>query len=379
MTTGRDIDGEHLFQLARDKSQQSRAQLAAVISDLFDERKGALTDRERSLMYAILQGVVHEVEMSVRKTVAERLAEAPDVPWELVTTLANDEIEVAYPILKWSGLLKDADLIDVIRMRTLEHQLAIATRRQVSEAVADALVETGSEGVIVTLLKNADARISEKTMEYLVDQSQRVDTFQEPILRRRDLNHKLAKKMFLWVSAALRQFILDRYELDQKTVDDLLERTVVDEIETALAERGSGNKVKELAEVLRSEGLVTPEMLVTALKEGEIPLFIGLFCRLADLREYLVTRILFEPGGEGLAIACRSMGIGKAHFSSIFGMAQMVRAESADAVRGGLPKALAFYDDISAEAALSVVQRWRRGSEYLAAIRELQQRLRSNA
>ena len=45
---------------------------------------------------------------------------------------------------------------------------------------------------------------------------------------------------------------------------------------------------------------------VTALNEGEVPLFVGLFSRFAEIREYLVTRILFEPGGEGLAIACRA-------------------------------------------------------------------------
>lgn len=378
MPSGRNIDSELLFQLARSKSAQSRARLAEIVSDLFDQRKGGLSDRERSLMYSILQGVIHEIEMSVRKTVAEGLSDAPDVPRELVMTLANDEIDVAYPILTRSGLLRDADLIDVVRLRTLEHQLAVAARHHVSEAVSDALVETGSEGVIVTLLRNPNARVSAKTMEYLVEQSRRVDTFHEPILRRQDLNPELAKRMFFWVSAALRQYILDTCDLDQKTVDDLIERAAGEEIENATAGKKRGNKVEELAEVLRLEGLVTPEILVTALKEGEVPLFIGLFSRFAEIREYLVTRILFEPGGEGLAIACRAAGIGKVHFASIFAQAQMAEAASAAEVRAELPRALAFYDSISKEAALSVVQRWRRGSDYLAAIRQLQESLRTN-
>lgn len=378
MPSGRNIDSELLFQLARSKSAQSRARLAEIVSDLFDERQGGLSDRERSLMYSILQGVIKEIEMSVRKTVAERLSDAPDVPRELVMTLANDEIDVAYPILMRSGLLRDADLIDVVRLRTLEHQLAVAARHHVSEEVSDALVETGSEGVVVTLLRNANARISAKAMEYLVEQSRRVDTFHEPILRRQDLNPELAKRMFFWVSAALRQHILDSYNLDQKTVDDLIEQAVGEEIENAAAEGKRGNKVEQLAEVLRLEGLVTPEMLVTALNEGEVPLFVGLFSRFAEIREYLVTRILFEPGGEGLAIACRAAGIGKIHFASIFAQAQLAKAGSADEVRAELPRALAFYDSISTEAALSVVQRWRRGSDYLAAIRTLQESLRKN-
>ena len=57
--------------------------------------------------------------------------------------LANDDIEVAYPILAFNKVLQDADLIEVIRHRTLEHQLVIAIREDVSEAVSDALVRTG--------------------------------------------------------------------------------------------------------------------------------------------------------------------------------------------------------------------------------------------
>jgi uncharacterized protein (DUF2336 family) len=260
----------------------------------------------------------------------------------------------------------------------MEHQLAIAMRHSVSEEVSDALVQTGRDSVVVTLLKNQNAKISQRTMEYLVEQSQRVDTFQEPILHRHDLKPELAKRMFLWVSAALRQYVVDHYNLDQKTVDDLLERAALQEIEAVASEAGK-KKSAELAEILRKEGLVTPDMLVTALREGEVPLFIALFCKLADLREYLVTRILFEPGGEGLVIACKGMNIGKAVFSSIFTLSQKNKAVTAQMIKSSLPKALAFYDRISEKAAADVLARWRRGSDYLSAIRQLTERTRSSA
>ena len=37
-------------------------------------------------------------------------------------------------------------------------------------------------------------------MEYLVEQSKRVDTYQNPLLKRPDLEPDLAKRMYLWVS-----------------------------------------------------------------------------------------------------------------------------------------------------------------------------------
>ena len=151
-----------------------------------------------------MRQLIHDVEVSVRRALAERLSEQPLAPHELVIALANDEIEVAHPLLVNSDVLQDLELIEIIRNRTLEHQLAIGIRKSVSEEVTDALIATDSVDVIKTLLENHHAKISQRTMEYLVEQSQRVDTYQNPLLRRPDLDTTLAKRMYWWVSAALR-------------------------------------------------------------------------------------------------------------------------------------------------------------------------------
>ncbi|MCZ6467454.1 MAG: DUF2336 domain-containing protein, partial [Alphaproteobacteria bacterium] len=152
-TVGR-INSEYLYGLARDKSVAGRMALAETISDLFLQRGCTLTERERILMFSILRQMIHDAEMSVRRVVSAQLAERDDAPRDLVQRLANDEIEVAYPILTKSTVLHDTDLIEVIQQRTLEHQMAIAIRQSVSEAVSGALVQTGNENVIGTLLEN---------------------------------------------------------------------------------------------------------------------------------------------------------------------------------------------------------------------------------
>ena len=224
------FDAESLMLLAREKSAESRSRLSQIIVDLFDNQASVLTERQRTLMYGILQTVIGDIESSVRQAVAGRLALMDDVPRELVSQLANDEANIAFPILSKSGLLRDNDLVEIIKLRTEEHMLAITMRRNVSETVTQALVDAGHEPVIISLLKNANAKISETTMEYLVEQSQRVDSFQEPILNRDDLNPQLAKRMFLWVSAALRQHIISEFDLDKSTVDELLEQVTSEEI-----------------------------------------------------------------------------------------------------------------------------------------------------
>ncbi len=372
------VDHEFLLGLAREKSSKGRARLSETIMDLFENKGEALTDRERALMFGILRSVVREIEMTIRQRVAQHLAGLGDVPEDLIRILANDEIDVAYPVLTESGLLKDDGLIEIIRHRTMEHQLAVAIRQSISEEVSQALVETGDERVVVTLLKNANAQISQSTMEYLVEQSRRVDSFQEPVLQRKELRPELAERMYLWVSAALREFIIANFSLDQAVIDDLIERVASEE---GIVSPHEPNKLKvtELAASLHDEGMVTPDMLITALSQGEVSLFLALFCRLTGIREYLAQRILFEPGGEGLAICCKAVGLTKDEFSEIFRYSQMVRSRGSDSIDQALGEILWIYEDMSREAAAGVLKTWRRNKGYLAAIRQIQSTTRRHA
>ncbi len=372
----RKFDADFLMTLARQKSAASRSELANVIIDLFDNQSSVLSERQRAQMYGILETVINDIEVSVRQAVAGRLALMDDVPRNLVSKLANDEINVAFPILSKSGLLRDENLIEVIKLRTEEHMLAITMRKFVSESVSDAIVETGREPVIISLLKNANARISTNTMEYLVEQSRRVDSFQEPILNRDELDPDLAKKMFLWVSAALRQHIVEHFDLDRATVDELLEQATAEEV--AATGRGQKKKVKELADALRDEGLVTVEMLTTALREGEVPLFIALFAQVSKLREHLIQRLVFEQGGEGLAIACRGIGMSENEFIELYEFCHLAKAGTKAEVEAQTPPLRAFYSNTPRKAAVDVLKMWHRGSDYLGALRELETRLKDH-
>lgn len=365
------IDSNYLFDLARQNSEEGRAELAETISDLFHDEGNKLSDRERSLMFDILHRVVHDVEMSVRKNVSARLAEIGDVPRDLALFLANETIDVAYPILTLSTVLEDTDLIEVIRNRTMEHQLAVAIRASVSEGVSDVLVEVGSEDVIRTLLANHNADISKGTMEYLVEQSKRHDSFQEPILTREDLDPVLAKRMYLWVSAALRQHIIKTFDFDHRTVDDMLESAALEEIRAvATAERKP--RGTQLAQKLDIGGMISTDMLLTALQDGEVTLFVAMFRQWTGLREDVVMRMLFEGGGQGLAIACKAMGMDAAALASIFALCRKTRPAEERYIKRELRKMLTLFERMTREAAEEVVALWRRDRDYLSAIRELE-------
>jgi uncharacterized protein (DUF2336 family) len=358
-------EGEHLFRLARDKSVAGRRALVASVGELFFEREPGLSDRERALMTEILRRLVREVEIEVRQALAHRLAREKTAPPELVVLLANDRIEVAHPVLLHSEVLGDDELIEIVHHRTLEHQLAIAMRREVSEAVSDALVERGDVGVVKALLDNPQARLSQAALAYLVEESRRVDTYQNPLVRRPELSPPLARRMYGWVAAELRCYIIEQFRIDPRTIERHLEAA-----DAALARHDALPCAADaLAGHLAERASITPALLIDTLREGEVALFQSMLAKLTGLPPLLVRRLLFEPGGEGLAIACRAAGIDAAGFTSIFVLSRKARHDSALAP-GEVTRIVGFFAKVRPEHARRLLQNWESGRGHLKMLAE---------
>jgi uncharacterized protein (DUF2336 family) len=368
-----EAESKILFELARDKTSQGRKVLLATVRDLFLVRGDALTDRERFLMNDILRNLIKEVEETVRRALAEQLAGRKDAPRDVVLSLANDKIEVAYPILLQSQVLQDLELVEIIHHRTLEYQLAIAMRESVSETVSEALVAAGGPDVIKTLLENEGAQISQSTLEYLVEESKRVDTYHNPLLLRPEIGRELAQRMYWWVSAALREHILEHFEIAVSDLDEVLEQTVTTLNGDAVIE-GEQRKSLALAERLAEQNAITPELLVQTLRRGEIALFEALLSKVTGIRLTLLRRLLFERGGEGLAVACKAIKIDAASFASIFVLSRKARPYEPPPERGDVTRLLKFYTDIKEEPADQLLRKWQRDPGLLNAVWHIGQR-----
>jgi len=369
LATPNPTEVEALLRLAHDRSLQGRKRLAAAMGDLFFASNVELSAQERALMTDILRKLIRDSVQPVRRILAEKLASAPNAPREILIELANDDFQVAEAILLKSPALHDTDLIEIIYHRTLQHQLAIAMRRGLSEIVSDALVDSGQADVIRTLLENQDARISQPTMAYLVDQSKTVDSFQEPILRRRDLPPALAKKMYLWVSAALRHHIVRKFPVDVTQLDEMVEAAAHQAMTEGEREQAGTDAPGDVVRRLAEAGQMTPHFMVRCLRQGEIPLFEAAFAELTGLRPTLIRRLLFEPDAEGLAVSCRAIDMDKPTFASIYLLSRRARPSGRVTRPQDLSDLLDWFDRVDPTAARAVLARWRRDPDLLFALK----------
>ena len=372
------LDAQTLQALAREATTASRSELAKSVVVLFDGPEAELSADARTMAYDILHAIVRDIEMATRQEIARRLAELGDVPIDLIRFLANDKIEVAYPVIVKSGVLDDSDLIEIIRARSPEHALAVADRPSIGPTVANALVMTGFEDVIVAALKNPGATFAPGTIEYLVEKSREQKAIREPILKRPEMNSELAVRMFAWVSAALREYILRKFEIDKAAFNQLCETIVLDEIEHFAAKTKS-DIAKRIQTTIEDKGKPTHELLIHALRASDVSAFTGAFTAMTDIQPHMIDRLLFDPTGKGLAIVCKSLDIGRVPFVSLFTLAQKIRAEVTGTIKVRMKAAMDFYDLLPKQIADETLDEWKRGGDYVGSLRVLTQRMQGLA
>lgn len=148
----------------RDQLFRSMAQLYSYVSNRVDDDQVAQYDE-------VLCQLAELVEVEARTHVARILAPLDRAPGTVVNKLANDRIEVASPLLEFSNVLSDDDLIDIVAHQSEAHRVAIAGRTNVPERVGDAIVEHGGQTSVARLVRNKGAELGQATLEKLVERA----------------------------------------------------------------------------------------------------------------------------------------------------------------------------------------------------------------
>ena len=170
----------------RDQLFRNMAQLYSYVSDRCDDEQVAQYDE-------VLCRLAEFVEVEARTHVAKLLAPLDRAPGMVVVKLANDTFEVAQPLLEFSNVLSDDDLIDIVTNRGESHRVAIAGRQSVPERVGDAIVEHGEAASVVRLVRNAKAEIGQATLERLVQRAGEDPEIAADLRGRADIDWKMLR------------------------------------------------------------------------------------------------------------------------------------------------------------------------------------------
>jgi uncharacterized protein (DUF2336 family) len=185
---------EVIVQLIEEASWTERAKFLERLGARFAE--GGLDAAEWQVLADAFRVALYDAEPLVRLVLAETVKLAPDLPRDILLALARDRATVATPVLEHSRLLDEDDLLSIVQRYSPAHRFAIAGRRAISAPLAAALCHDGECAVILRLLANEGAAVSELTLHGLLDRFPGEPALIEAIARRRLLPVSIGSRIF---------------------------------------------------------------------------------------------------------------------------------------------------------------------------------------
>jgi uncharacterized protein (DUF2336 family) len=257
--------------LLADPSEDSRAGTASKLAKQLDQSD--LTEAERKLAIEIIRIMAKDAAVRVREALSHNLKHSKELPHDVANALARDVESVAMPILEFSEILTDADLISIVKSAGGAKQIAVARRAAVSGEVAHALIETKNVEAVATLVGNEGAALSETHLARVIDDYGAIDAVQDSLVHRAKLPATIAEQLVTKVSENLRQYLVSHHELPANLAADLVMESRERATVGLLGPGAETVDVMQLVRQLKAGGRLTPTLILRSLCMGDIAFF----------------------------------------------------------------------------------------------------------
>ena len=357
------LDSKQLLEFAQDTTEKGRFRLAQAVAQFFNEK--TLSKTEQSLASEIMLNLILQAELDLREALAERLSVQANIPSEVVVYLANDVISVARPVLQHSPVLSDVDLVYIIASKGEEYWESIAKRERMGTVVTDKLIDTGNPKTILNLIDNQRVVLQKSSLKKLIKVSLKSESLQAPLLRRPEIDSDLAVGLYTCASQNLRREISERFKLPPAVIEASLEALIKELNQEAQGSQKVTHEMEALAGRFSERGEISPDIMIKTLRRGQSSFFIALFATEIGFTPEAVLKLIQKEGGRPFALACRSIGMMKSEFASIFLLSRGINTGDKIVDQRALAMALKYYDTIKEFDVKRIMKAWAKNPEMI--------------
>jgi uncharacterized protein (DUF2336 family) len=251
----------------------------------------------------------------VRQAMSEVFARSPDAPATIVRALAADQPSIALPVLEYSPLLIDADLVDIVATGTSDMQCSIARRINLPSSVSAAIAEVGSAASALELIENAYAELAPFSWDRIVERHGHLAAIREAMLSLEGLPAATRAALVAKLSDTLAQFAAARNWLSPERAARLAEESR-ERSTISIAARSRGDDMHGLVQHLRATGQLNAGLILRALLSGNLELFEAALAQLAGLPLARVTALVHDRGNASLQALLIRAGLPESTFAA---------------------------------------------------------------
>tara|TARA_R110002167_G_scaffold130574_3_gene314123 strand:+ start:741 stop:1877 length:1137 start_codon:yes stop_codon:yes gene_type:complete len=307
-----------------------RASAAHKLCRSMDRAK--LTAEDREAAQKILRVMAGDAAEMVRRAMAVTLKASDLIPHDVARRLAADVDSVALPVIGFSPVFTDDDLIEIVRAGSAVRQVAIAGRPTVSRDLASVLASDGCETAVRTLASNDNADLSEAAMGVAVDRFGTSPEVVAALAYRQVLPLSVTERLVEFASEAVREHLVTRHAVAPETAIRLArfarERATVDLVDEA----ASNADLPAFVAQLNARKVLSPSLMLRALARGQMALFEHGLAELAQTPHHRAWLMIHDAGPLGLKAIYDRAGLPPRLFHAIRAGVDTWRALQAEGI-----------------------------------------------
>lgn len=295
--------------LRTDADAEVREELARKIARLMPDMPATERSALQQRTVELLDRLAEDELPRVRAIISHELAHCPTISRRLARRLADDvEFTVCGPMLKYSPLLSDEDLIEIIATSRVEGAVAaIAQRENLSMRVSDAVVATLDIPAVAQLLANPSAEIREDTLESVIARAAGIEAWHRPLVMRTDLSLRAVRRIATFVSRSLIDELACRHALDEDISNWLKLRA-----KAAIERDTEGAEPQVARDAIREAfdaGRLGDEQVVEAATMSQRPSVVLALSLLSGVPSASVEAVIAARSGGGITALCWTAGL----------------------------------------------------------------------
>lgn len=321
------IDREDIAQLVREPSAAQRSRIAEKVCTGFNS--GHFTDIEIRLATDIFRLLLKDTELKVRRVLADQLKENMRVPHDIIWTLANDKPEVAIPVLQYSYVLSEEDLVAVVKAtRQVAKLRAVAMRQSISKPLSQTLIEKGEREVTELLVANRSAHMDEAGLEAVLDAFGNEYGILEELVYRGGLPYGFAEKLFYRVSGNLRKQLTKKYRLNKAAIEEAentsRETVTLQFLAPWMSQQDITNLVAEMDHAKR----LTDSVIIRSLCIGDVRFFETAIARRVGIGVSNAKILVADPGPLGFKALYASAKLPDSFYECVKALLKLAQEET---------------------------------------------------
>ena len=272
-------------------------------------RQATLSERERAVVGEILKLIAKDAAAMVRRALAVTLKNSPNLPHEIAQKLIRDVDSIAVPILSFSPVLDDDDLLEILKSKAAAKMLAITKRTHITGDLVKAIIKFGDSRTVASVAANDGADIGAELGAKMLDMYHDNDLIKESFIARRDLPATIVEKLISLVSAEAAYRLHENHEVPIELALDLAgrtrERAQIDFISQSWVSRD----LKTLTERLAREDRLTTTLIVRAACCGQMKFTEHALAQKSGVSHNKAALMIHDSGPFGLKALCTRAGL----------------------------------------------------------------------